>query len=176
MHRALSPILSILLSALPASALAAGPGEMILTAGPGLAVVHQSETRAGAAAEARFLYGLTDTWSAHIGLQACWLPAAAGRSAATLVTPALGLTAAADVLTLVPFLETAILLGDLRGGGLASRQRLGGRIGGGIDYLLTRHLTLTLLGRLDYFALALAGPDGSRPLAASFALHLGHVF
>ena len=173
MRRVLLSLLPILL---PATALAAGSGEMMLTAGPGLALVHQAETRTGASADARFLYGLSDSWSAHLGLQATWLPASAGQSAATIVAPSLGMTAAADILNWVPFAEAALVFGDLRGGGLASRQRLGGRLGGGIDYLLTRHLTLSLLGRLDYFALALAGPDDSRPLSLGFALHLGRVF
>jgi hypothetical protein len=165
-----------LLFLFPATALAAGPGEMMLTAGPGLALVHQAETRTGASADARFLYGFSDSWSAHLGLLAAWLPASAGKSAGHVVTPSLGITAAADIVNWVPFVEAALIFGDVRGGGLASRQRLGGRLGGGIDYLLTRHLTLSLLARFDYFALALAGPDESRPLAASFALHLGRVF
>jgi hypothetical protein len=148
----------------------------MLTAGPGVALVHQDRTRTGVSADARLLYGLSDSWSAHLGLQAAWFPAAASQSAIYAVTPSLGLTAAADVLNWVPFVEAALLFGDFRGGGLAARQRLGGRLGGGIDYLLTRHLTLSLLGRLDCFALALAGPEEERPLAFSFALHLGRIF
>jgi hypothetical protein len=148
----------------------------MLTAGPGVALAHQDRTRSGISADVRWLYGLSDSWSAHLGLQAAWFPAAASQSALYAVTPSLGLTAAADILNWVPFVEAALLVGDFRGNGLAARQRLGGRLGGGIDYLMTRHFTLSLLGRLDYFALALAGPDGARPLALSFALHLGRVF
>jgi hypothetical protein len=167
------PLLALLF---PATAGAAGPGERMLTAGPGVAFVHQDRTRTGISGDARLLYGLSDSWSAHLGLQAAWLPAAASRSAIFAVTPSLGLTAAADILNWVPFIEAALVFGDFRGGGLAARQRLGGRLGGGIDYLLTRHLTLSLLGRLDYFALALTGPEGDQPLALGFALHLGRVF
>ena len=65
MPRGFAFLLSCLL---PASALAAGPGEMSLSAGPGLALTFDSQTRAGAAADARFLYGLSDSWSARLGL------------------------------------------------------------------------------------------------------------
>jgi hypothetical protein len=173
MPRGFAFLLSCLL---PASALAAGPGEMSLSAGPGLALTFDSQTRAGAAADARFLYGLSDSWSARLGLQASWIPASGEPSATRLVAPALGLTVAADVLNLVPFAEAGIVLADIRGGGLAARQRLGGQVGAGAEYLATRHFTVLLLGRLDYFALRLAGARESSLTEVTFALHLGHVF
>jgi hypothetical protein len=149
---------------------------MSLSAGPGLALTFDSQTRAGAAADARFLYGLSDSWSARLGLQASWIPASGEPSATRLVAPALGLTVAADVLNLVPFAEAGIVLADIRGGGLAARQRLGGQVGAGAEYLATRHFTVLLLGRLDYFALRLAGARESSLTEVTFALHLGHVF
>jgi hypothetical protein len=173
MRPGFAPLLCLLL---PAAALAGGPGESALGAGPGLAVLSEGTTRAGASGEVRFPRGLSDSWSARMGLQAAWMPAAAGASAKQLVAPALGLTAAADVLNLVPFAEAGVVLGDIRGGGLPSRQRLGGQFGIGADYLASRHVTLSLLARVDYFALRLSGASESRPVQLTLALHLGRVF
>ena len=168
--------LILLLSFLPASALAAGQGENAVTGGAGLALALTGPTRVGAAVDVRLLHGFNDSWSARLGLEGSWLPGSGDTSATRIVTPSLGLTVAADVLNLVPFAEAGFGFADIRGGGTASRQYLGGQLGVGVDYLATRHLTLSLLGRLDYFALRLAGPDGSRPVVATFALHLGRVF
>lgn len=149
---------------------------MALTAGPGLAVGLTGGTRVGASVDARFLYGLTDAWSARLGLAGAWLASSGEGSAARVVAPALGMTVAADVLNLVPFGEVGIVMGDVRGAGGTARQYLGGQLGAGVEYLLTRRLTVSLLGRIDYLALRLAGPDATDPLALTFALHLGHVF
>jgi hypothetical protein len=149
---------------------------MLLTAGPGLALVHQDQTRAGVAADVRLLYGLTDAWSARLGLQTSWIPASAGAGATYITAPALGLTVAADILNWVPFAEAGLVLGDFRAAGAPTGQRLGGQLGGGVDYLMTRHLTITLLGHIDYFAFRLAGAGGPRPSQVTFALLLGHAF
>jgi hypothetical protein len=172
MHRALAFLSGCLL---PLSALAAGPGEMALTAGPGLALGLEDTPRAGAAADARFLYGLSDSWSARVGLAGGWMPAS-GQPATRIVAPTLGVTVAADVLNLVPFAEAGMVVGDLRGGGRAARQRLGGQLGAGVEYLATRHFTVSLLGRVDYLGVRLAGPDQTSPLQLTLALHLGCVF
>jgi hypothetical protein len=161
---------------LPASALAGGQGEMALSGGPGVALAFEGKTRAGASADVRFLRGLSDSWSARLGLQAAWIPASGEASATRLLAPALGLTVAADVLSWVPFAEAGVVFADIRGGGIASRQRLGGQLGVGADYLATRHLTLTLLARVDYFALRLAGAREASPAELTLALHLGRVF
>ena len=169
--------LALLILCMPApSALAAGEGEMALTAGPGLAVGLTGGARVGASVDARFLYGLTDAWSARLDLAGSWLPSSGESAATRVIAPTLGMTVAADVLNLVPFGEVGIVIGDVRGGGSAARQYLGGQLGAGVEYLLTRRLTLSLLGRIDYLALRLAGPDATDPLALTFALHLGHVF
>jgi hypothetical protein len=169
--------LALLILCMPApSAFATGEGETALTAGPGLAVGLTGGARVGASVDARLLYGLTDSWSARVGLAGSWLPSSGENTAARVVAPALGVTVAADVLNLVPFGEVGIVMGDVRGGGSAARQYLGGQLGAGVDYLLTRRLTISLLGRIDYLALRLAGPDAANPLALTFALHLGHVF
>jgi|GEM_PF-4123154 len=163
-------------SLLPASALGAGRGEMAVTGGPGLAVVFAGTNRAGASADLRVLRGLSDSWSARLGLQGAWIPASGETGATRIMAPALGLTVAADVLNLVPFAETGIVLADIRGGGLSSRQRLGGQLCVGAEYLATRHFTLSLLARLDYFAIRLAGAHESSPSQLTLALHLGRVF
>jgi hypothetical protein len=160
----------------PATAVAGGRGEMALTAGPGVAIAKLADTQAGAAADARFLYGLSDAWSARLGLAAIWLPGRDGAAASRLVAPSVGLTLAADVLTFVPFVEVALTFTDVRGGGLTSRQYLGGEAGLGVDYLLSRHTTLSLLARADYLAVHLAGAATPTPFAATLALHLGRVF
>lgn len=166
----------LLFCLVPASASAGGQGEMMLGGGPALAVVVEDTARVGASADLRFLRGLSDSLSARLGLQGAWMPATGSGSATRLVAPSAGLTFAADVLHWVPFAEAGIAFADIRGGGLASRQRLGGQLGLGTDYLATRHLTLTLLARLDYFALRLAGARESSPAEITLALHLGHVF
>ncbi len=169
--------LALLIVWVPApAAFATGEGETALTAGPGFALGFEDATRAGGSADARLLYGLTDSWSARLGLAGTWLASNGATSATRIVAPSLGVTAAADVLNLVPFAEAAVVFGDVRRSDMAARQYLGGELGAGVEYLVTRRLTVTLLGRLDYFALRLAGPDVARPVALTLALHLGRVF
>lgn len=165
----------LLLGLVPASAWAAGPGETAFGAGPALALVRQGETRAGAAVDARVLYGLDDIWSAHAGLTVAWLPASNAMPATVLTAPAVGLTAAADIVNWVPFVQAGLALADLRHSG-GAQQRLGAQLGVGADYLLSRHLSLTVLGRIDHFAVALAGAGGPTPVQLVLALQLGHVF
>jgi hypothetical protein len=166
----------LLLAISPASALAAGEGETTISGGPGLAVLFDGQTRAGVATDVRLLRGLTDAWSLRLGLQAAWIPASGNTNATRVTAPSLGLTLAADITNLVPFVDAGIVFADLRGGGLGSRQRLGCQLGAGADYFIARRFTLTLLARLDYYALHLAGDRGSSPTQATLALHLGRVF
>lgn len=161
---------------LPASAFAVGQGESALTGGPGLALALDGEPRAGAGADVRILRGLSDSWAARLGIQATWIPATGARSATRVAAQALGLTFAADIFKLVPFVDLGLVVADIRGGGQEPRQRLGGQFGIGADYLVTSHFTVSLIGRLDYFALRIAGARGANPVQATFALHLGHVF
>jgi hypothetical protein len=49
-------------------------------------------------------------------------------------------------------------------------------LGVGADYLVSRHLTLSLLARVDYFPLRLAGGHDAHPTQASLALYLGRAF
>lgn len=161
---------------LPASALAVGQGEFTVSGGPGLALLLRDETRAGATADIGLLYGLSDSWAARLGVQAAWISASGEKTPSYVTAPTLGLTFAADVLDLVPFADLGLVVADLRGGGGAPCQRLGGQLGLGADYLVSRHLALSLVGRVDYFALRLAGARGSSPVLASFALHLGYLF
>jgi hypothetical protein len=168
---------AVLLSALlPFAAHAAGQDETVVTGGPGLAVLFDGEAQVGVSGDVRLMHGLSDFWSARLGLGLAWLPATDGGPAKRVVAPTLGLTVAADVLNLVPFAELGVVLADLRGGGLASRQRLGAELSLGIDRLLSRHLTLSALGRVDYLPLRLAGANGSPPLLLVLALCLGYVF
>jgi len=173
MRLALAALLCLIL---PASAFAVGQGESALTGGPGLALAFEGGTRAGAGADVRILRGLSDSWAARLGVQATWVPATGGKGATRVAAQALGLTFAADIFKLVPFVDLGVLVADIRGGGQEARQRLGGQFGIGADYLVTSHLTLSLIGRLDYFALRLAGARGQTPVQATLALHLGHVF
>jgi hypothetical protein len=167
--------LVLLLGLLPASAGAAGRGETAVGAGPALAVLHQTRTRAGAALDARFLYGLSDVLSAHAGLTVSRFAASDDAPTTVLTAPAVGLTAAADVLDWVPFAQAALVLADLRGGG-SSQQRLGAGLAIGADHLISRHLALTVLARIDHYTLQLAGRDGAAPLKFVLALQVGRVF
>jgi uncharacterized protein (DUF697 family) len=165
-----------LLLGLPASAFAAGRGELALSGGPAFALLHQDEeSRAGAAVDARLVYGLDDVWSAHARVSAAWIPAAGAARTTVVVAPTVGMTAAADVLNWVPFVEAAVGLADLRTHD-ASEQRLGGAVGGGVDYLVSRHLSVTLCGHAAYWPLRLAGADRPAPLQVTLAIQIGHVF
>ena len=161
---------------LPASALAVGQGEAELSGGFGLAVALQGQARAGAQAEVRLLRGLSDSWAARLGLQTAWYPADGATPSAHVTAQAFGLTWAADVLSLVPFADLGIIVADIRGSGVAARQSLGGQLGVGADYLISRHFTMSLLARVDYFALRLAGGHDPRPTQLTLALDLGRTF
>ena len=158
---------ALLCLSLPASAFAGGPD---------LALAFEGGTRAGAGVDVRLLRGLSDSWAARLGIQATWIPTTGEGSATRVAAQSLGLTFAADIFKLVPFVDLGLVVADIRGGGQEPRQRLGGQFGIGADYLVTSHFTLSLIGRLDYFALRLAGARGATPVQATFALHLGHVF
>jgi hypothetical protein len=161
---------------MPVPAIAVGQGEASLSVGGGLAIQCQGEGRTGAAVEFRLLRGLSDAWSARLGLQATLIPSAHGEKAATLLGQAAGLTWALDALRWVPFLDLGVLVADTRGGGTQASQRLGGQAGLGLDYLASRHTVVSFLGRVDYLPLRLAGADTSRPTQVSFVLHLGRTF
>lgn len=143
----------------PASAVAVGQGEASLSVGAGLAVAFQDDARPGAQAEFRLLRGLTDSWSARLGLQAAVLSAPQGSTTGSLISQAAGVTWAFDVVNWVPFVDLGLVVADVRGGGHPASQRLGGQAGLGLDYLLSRHTLLSLLARVDYFPLRLAGAD-----------------
>jgi hypothetical protein len=166
----------LLCALLPATARAAGHGETAVSGGPGLAVLVAGATQVGVAGDLRLLRGLSDSWSARLGLEAAWLPSTDERPATRLSAGALGLTVAADVLSLVPFADFGVVVADLRSAGLAAQQRVGGELTLGADYLAGRHVTLSVLGRVDYFALRLAGAHGPRPVLVVLALALGYVF
>ena len=161
---------------LPTAALAVGQGEASLSGGLGLAVTFQDQTRAGAQADARLLRGISDSWAARLGLQTAWYQVEGSKPAAHVTAQSLGLTWAADVLNWVPFVDLGMAIADIRGAGLAASWRLGGQFGIGADYLVSRHLTLSLLARVDTFPLRLAGGRDAHPTQASFALYLGHAF
>jgi len=161
---------------LPASALAVGQGEADLSGGVGLALGFQGQTRTGAEGELRLLRGISDAWAARLGLQTAWYPAHGATPAAHVTAQALGLTWSADVLNLVPFVDLGIVVGDIRGNNMVASQRLGGQFGVGADYLLSRHFTMSLLARVDYFAIRLAGGRDNAPAQLTFALNLGRAF
>jgi hypothetical protein len=161
---------------LPTSALAVGQGEASLSGGLGLALAFQDQKHVGAQAEARLLRGISDSWAARLGVQTAWYPADGKTPSAHITAQSAGLTFAADVLNLVPFADVGIAVADIRGGGLTTSWRLGGQLGLGADYLLSRHLTLSMLAHVDYFPLRLAGGHGAHPVQTTLALYLGRAF
>jgi hypothetical protein len=175
--RFLLAIVSIVLVwGMPASALAVGQGETSLSGGLGLALAFQSQTRAGVQADVRLLRGISDSWAARLGVQTAWYPSDGAAPSAHVTAQSVGLTWAADVLNLVPFADIGIAVADLRGAGLTTSWRLGGQLGLGADYLLTRHLSVSLLARVEYFPLRLVGGHDAHPTQTSLGLYLGRVF
>jgi hypothetical protein len=161
---------------LPTSAHAVGQGEASLSGGLGLAVSFRDQTRAGAQAEARLLRGISDSWAARLGVQTAWYPADGAAPAAHITAQSAGFTWAADILNWVPFADIGIAVADIRGGGLATTWRLGGQVGIGADYFLSRHLTMSLLARGEYFPLRIAGGHEAHPVQTGLALYLGRAF
>jgi hypothetical protein len=161
---------------LPVSALAVGQGEASLSLGAGLAVAFEGQGRAGAEAEFRVLRGLSDAWSARLGLQAAVIPSSGTAPAGSLVSQAVGLTWAVDIAKLVPFLDLGLVVADVRGRGYPASQRLGAHVGLGVDYLVSRRTVVSFLGRVDYLPLRLAGGEAPRPVQLCFVLHLGRTF
>jgi len=161
---------------LPTSAIAVGQGEASLSGGLGLAVAFQDHTRTGGQAEARLLRGISDSWAVRLGLQTAWYPAEGAAPLAQITAQSAGLTWAADVLNWVPFADIGLAVADTRGRGLAPSWRFGGQVGLGADYLLSRHLTLSLLARVDYFPLRLAGAHDPYPTQFSVVLFMGRAF
>lgn len=160
----------------PASAFALGSGEASLSGGGGLAVSRADQTRVGAQVELRLVRGITDAWAGRLGLRADWFPSTEARGAAYVASQSLGVTWAADVLDWVPFVDLGLVAAYAREKGAGSNERLGGQIGLGVDYFLSRHFTATLLARVDYLAFRLGGESGPRPVLFALGLHLGRVF
>ena len=156
--------------------MAVGQGEASLSGGLGLAMAFQDPTRAGAQADARLLRGISDSWAVRLGLQTAWYPSVGATPSAHVTAQSAGLTWAADVLNWVPFADLGLAVADIRGRGLAPSWRLGGQLGLGADYLLSRHLTLSLLGRVDYLPLRLAGGHDAHPTQISVVLFMGRAF
>jgi hypothetical protein len=161
---------------LPSAGMAVGQGEASLSGGLGLALAFQDQTRLGGQVEARLLRGISDSWAARLGVQTAWYPADGATPSAHITVQSAGLTFAADVVNWVPFADMGVAIADIRGGDLATSWRLGGQLGLGADYLLSRHLTLSLLARVDYFPLRLAGGNHAHPVQAGLSLYLGRVF
>jgi hypothetical protein len=114
-------------------------------------------------ADARLLRGISDSWAARLGLQTAWYPATDISPFCPCHGPVAGTDLGRRRAQLVPFADVGIAVADLRGGGLAPSWRLGGQLGIGADYLLSRHLTMSLLARADYFPLRLAGGHAHTP-------------
>jgi hypothetical protein len=161
---------------IPSSAVAVGQGEASLSGGLGPTLAIHDQTRIGVQADIRLLRGLTDAWAGRLGVQMAWIPASKGMGSSFVTTQAVGLTWAADVLNLVPFVDIGLTAADVRGGGIAKSQRIGAQLGIGIDYLVSRHFIFTVLGHIDYLGLCLAGSSEPRPTQITIAFHLGRVF
>jgi hypothetical protein len=81
-----------------------------------------------------------------------------------------------DIVNWVPFLDLGLLVADVRGGGHGASQRLGGQAGLGLDYLVSRHAVVSVLGRVDYLPFRLAGTTGPATTQLSVVAHLGRTF
>jgi len=160
----------------PASAHALGQGEANLSAGAGVAVLFQGTGRVGTQGEFRLVRGISDAWSLRLGLQATLVPSSQNTKAATVLSQAAGVTWAFDAVNWVPFVDLGLVVADVRGGGNPASQRMGGQAGVGVDYLVSRHMAVSLLGRVDYYPLRLTGGDAPRPTQVGFVLHVGRAF
>jgi hypothetical protein len=160
----------------PSTVLALGPGEASLSGGGGLAVSHAGQTRVGTQMEMRLVRGITDAWAGRLSLRAEWYPGRDATGAIYAASQSLGMTWAADVLDWVPFVDLGVVLAYAQHRGTGSSARLGGQLGVGIDYFLSRYSMLTLLARGDYLALGLAGEEGLRAATFALGLYFGRVF
>jgi hypothetical protein len=170
------PLLLLLWSG---SAFALGPGEASLSGGVGPAVSLAERTQAGVQVGGRLVRGISDAWAGRLGVQSAWYPAG-GTAPSThslhVTTQAIGVTWALDALNVVPFADFGLLTADVRGGGTGASWHLGGELGGGIDYLVNRHLVTSLIAHVDYLPFHLAGGHRERPLQATLALLVGRAF
>jgi hypothetical protein len=175
-RRARSILTAVALVLAPSRAWAVGQGEMMASAGPGVLVSFDGQKRAGPLVDVRFLRGLSDALGARLAVQGAWLPAKDGKEPVRILMPSFGLTLSADALKLVPFVEAAVLLADMRSDDQAARVRLGGQLAAGADYLLSRHMALTAVLYANGLPLRLSGVGGSTPFGLAAALSLGYVF
>src|ERR1019366_3153749 len=169
------PLLLILWSG---SAFALGPGEASLSGGVGPAVSLGERPQAGVQVGARLVGGISDAWAGRLGVQSAWYPSAGAAPAPSLhvTTQAIGVTWALDALNFVPFADIGLLAADVRGGGANASWHLGAELGGGFDYLVSRHLVTSLVAHVDYLPLHLTGGYRDRPLQATLALLVGRAF
>ena len=167
------PLLLILWSG---SAFALGPGEAALSGGVGPAVSFGERTQAGAQVGARLSRGISDAWAGRLGVQSAWYPAAGVAPSLHVTTQAIGATWALDALNFVPFADVGLLAADVRGCGSSASWHLGAELGGGFDYLVSRHLVTSLVAHVDYLPLRLMGGHRDRPLQATLTLLLGRAF
>jgi len=167
------PLLLILWSG---SAFALGQGEASLSGGVGPAVSFGDRTQAGVQVSARLARGLSDAWAGRLGVQSAWYPAAGAAPSLHVTTQAIGVTWALDALNFVPFADVGLLAADVRGGGSSASWHLGAELGGGCDYLVSRHLVTSLVAHVDYLPLHLTGGHRDRLLQATLALLVGRAF
>jgi hypothetical protein len=158
------------------SAFALGPGEASLSGGVGPAVSFGERTQGGVQVGARLVRGITDAWAGRLGVQSAWYPAAGTAPPSHVTTQAIGATWALDALNFVPFADVGLLAADVRGGGSGASWHLGAELGGGFDYLVSRHLVTSLVVHVDYLPLHLTGGHRERPLQATLALLVGRAF
>ncbi len=158
------------------SAFALGPGEASLSGGVGPAVSLGERTQAGVQVGARLVRGISDAWAGRLGVQSAWYPAAGATPPLHVTTQAVGATWSLDALNFVPFADVGLLAADVRGGGASASWHLGAELGGGFDYLVSRHLVTSLVAHVDYLPLRLTGGRRDRPLQGTLALLVGRAF
>jgi hypothetical protein len=169
-------IFALLGCLLPGTARALGQGEANLSVGAGVGTLFQRTAQTGAQGELRLVRGISDAWALRLGLQAMLVPGPEGARAATVLSQAAGVTWAFDAVNWVPFVDLGVAVADVRGPQSPASQRLGGQAGIGVDYLVSRHMVVSLLGRLDYYPVRLAGGEATRPTQLGFVLHVGRAF
>jgi opacity protein-like surface antigen len=181
--RALPLVAAVAVLACGRLAGATAEGEWMAAVSAGYAVVRAEGRRPGGGrVELEIQRGITDAWSARVGLGASLhvIAAEGAEPASRLRATSLsaGFTYAVDIVRVVPFLDLGVGLLSVSGQSQDSRRALGVEVGLGAEYLLTRRWTLALLGRYQYAPLRLCGSTESDSTLAlgSVLLRLGRIF
>lgn len=174
--------LSVAFTAADAHAVGEDERQIALTAGYAR-VTTDGRRPAGLAAGLEGQYGLSDTWSARLGLALSLHPvdedALRPGGLVRAVSVVAGVTYAVDVLRLIPFVDLGFGLLDVGGDVASYRRDMGFELGVGAEYLLSPKWTLAALARYCYLPLQLRSvppPFEQTPWRLLLALRLGWLF